>query len=75
MSEPKTYVGVTFEGFIPRQFAVRCFEGEYLVAIRRGDFDAAIPVAMLYVGAAKNDEAALNLVDVLQEAHLRRLST
>jgi hypothetical protein len=73
--QPETHVGVAFEGFVSRQLAVWGFEGKDFVAIRRGDFDPAIPVAMFYVGAAKNDEAALNLVDVLQEAHLRRLST
>jgi hypothetical protein len=75
MFEPESHVGVTFDGLIPRDLTMRGFERKDLVAIRRGDFDAAIPVAMLHVGAAKDDEAALNLVDVLQEAHVRRLST
>jgi len=72
--EAETNVGVIVEGPVLGGLYVRGLEGIGLVAVGLGELDAAIPVAMPYVGSTEDNKAGFKLLFVDNERHSRLAS-
>ena len=60
---------VLLEGGLPRGVPVAGLQGNRLVAVLLGKLDAAVPVVVLHVGPAENDQAGFQLFLVGNERH------
>lgn len=61
--------GIIVERSLLGGIDVRSFQANRFVPVRLGQLDAAIPVAMLNVAAAENDEPGLQLLEVEKEGY------
>jgi hypothetical protein len=57
--EPKSNIGILIEGSFLRGLYVAGFQGNGFVAVRRGQPDAAISVAMLNISTPENHQSGL----------------
>lgn len=69
MLEPEAHIGVLVKGTILGVIDVRGLERNRLIAVSLGQLDPAVPVAVLDVGSAENDEAGFKLLSIENEGH------
>jgi hypothetical protein len=67
--DAETHVRVLVKGPLACRVNVGRLQGNRLIAIRPGNFDTAVPVTVLHVGAAEDDEARLKLLGIDKEGH------
>ena len=67
MYDAKTYVSVVVEGFVAGLVNVRGLKRYGLVAILLGYLYPAIPIAVLYICSAEDDEAGFEFLNIDEE--------
>jgi hypothetical protein len=62
-------VGVLIEGALARGIDVRRLQGDRLVTVCLGDFDSAVPLPVLDICAAEDDQSGLEFLGIDKEGH------
>ena len=69
MLDAEAHIGVLVEGLVLCRIDVGGLKGNRLVTVCLGELHPAVPVAMLHVSTAEDDEAGLEFLGIGQEAH------
>jgi hypothetical protein len=69
MLDPEPDVGVMVECVVLCLVDIGGLQGDGFVAVLIGDLDAAIPVTVLYVCSAEDNQASFELLDIDEEGH------
>ena len=69
MLDAEPYVGVVVERLVSGFVDVRGLQRDGFVTVFFGHFDPAIPVAVLYICSAEDDEAGFELLNIDEEGH------
>ena len=67
--DAETDVRVMVKGLITSFIDVRCLQGNRFVSVFLGHLDPAIPVSVLHISSAEDDEAGFEFLDIGEERH------
>ena len=69
MLDAETHVGVMVEGLVAGFVDIRGLQGDRFISVFPGHSDSAIPVSVLYICSAEDDEAGFEFLNIDEEGH------